>query len=66
VEMLECHLKVAIISHEYPPFFFGGIGSYCYNLASNLARKGILSAFAIAFNRRFVVWSKPEDRALIT
>jgi len=39
--MLECHLKVAIISHEYPPFFFGGIGSYCYNLASNLARKGI-------------------------
>jgi biofilm PGA synthesis N-glycosyltransferase PgaC len=26
----------------------------------------ILSAFAIAFNRRFVVWSKPKDRALIT
>jgi len=39
--MLECHLKVAIISHEYPPFFFGGIGSYCYDLASNLAKKGI-------------------------
>ena len=41
MKMLECHLKVAIISHEYPPFFFGGIGSYCYNLASNLAKKGI-------------------------
>jgi biofilm PGA synthesis N-glycosyltransferase PgaC len=26
----------------------------------------IISAFAIAFNRRFVVWSKPKDRALVT
>jgi glycosyltransferase involved in cell wall biosynthesis len=34
-------LKVALISQEFPPFFFGGVGSYCYNLAHNLAKKGI-------------------------
>lgn len=34
-------MKVAIISQEFPPFLFGGIGSYCYNLATNLAKKGI-------------------------
>ncbi len=44
MKTLESHLKVAIISLEYPPFFFGGIGSYCYNLAMNLAKKGISTA----------------------
>lgn len=35
------HLKIALISHEFPPFFFGGVGSYCYDLAYNLAKTGI-------------------------
>jgi 1,4-alpha-glucan branching enzyme len=34
-------LKVCLISHEFPPFFFGGIGSHCYDLAYNLAKMGI-------------------------
>lgn len=33
-------MKVALISHEFPPFFFGGVGSYCYDLAHNLAKTG--------------------------
>ena len=34
-------MKVVLISHEFPPFFFGGVGSHCYNLAYNLAKKGL-------------------------
>jgi glycosyltransferase involved in cell wall biosynthesis len=33
-------LKVVLISHEFPPFFFGGVGAHCYNLAYNLAKTG--------------------------
>lgn len=34
-------LKIALISHEFPPFNIGGISSYCYDLAYNLATKQI-------------------------
>jgi glycosyltransferase involved in cell wall biosynthesis len=34
-------LKVAVISEEFPPFMFGGIGSACYDYALALSRKGI-------------------------
>lgn len=34
-------LKVALISHEFPPFLIGGIGSHCYDLASSLSRNGV-------------------------
>ncbi len=33
-------MKIALISHEYPPFFFGGVGSHCKNLAEELSKKG--------------------------
>jgi len=34
-------LKVALISHEFPPHMFGGIASVCYDLAYSLSKKGI-------------------------
>ena len=34
-------LKVALISHEFPPFAIGGIANHCYDLAWNLARRQI-------------------------
>lgn len=34
-------LKVALISHEFPPYIIGGIASHCYDLAYNLAKKQI-------------------------
>jgi glycosyltransferase involved in cell wall biosynthesis len=34
-------LKIALISEEYPPFSFGGVGSFCYDLAHALSRKKI-------------------------
>jgi glycosyltransferase involved in cell wall biosynthesis len=34
-------LKVALISEEFPPFMFGGIGSACYDYAMALSRKGV-------------------------
>lgn len=33
--------RVAIVSHEYPPYLIGGVGSYCYDLARFLAKKQI-------------------------
>jgi glycosyltransferase involved in cell wall biosynthesis len=34
-------MKVALISEEFPPFMFGGIGSACYDYAMALSKKGI-------------------------
>lgn len=34
-------IKVALFSHEFPPFLFGGIGSNCYDLAHSLSKKGV-------------------------
>jgi glycosyltransferase involved in cell wall biosynthesis len=33
--------RIALISHEFPPYTIGGIGSHCYDLAHNLAKKGV-------------------------
>lgn len=33
--------QVALISHEYPPYQIGGVGSYCYDLARFLAKKKV-------------------------
>ena len=34
-------IKVALISEEFPPFMFGGIGSACYDYAMVLSKKGV-------------------------
>jgi len=34
-------LHVALLSHEYPPFIFGGVGTFVENLAHGLLRRGI-------------------------
>lgn len=34
-------LKVALISHEFPPYMFGGISSNCHDLAHSLSKKGV-------------------------
>ncbi|MHA1851885.1 MAG: glycosyltransferase family 4 protein [Candidatus Heimdallarchaeaceae archaeon] len=33
--------KIALISHEFPPYMFGGISSNCFDLAYALSKKGI-------------------------
>lgn len=33
--------KVALISDEFPPYIFGGVGSHCFDLAHSLSRKSI-------------------------
>ncbi len=35
------NFKVALVSHEFPPFEIGGIGIHCYDLAYNLSKKRI-------------------------
>ncbi len=34
-------LKVALISEEYPPFTFGGVGAVCQDLAQVLSKNGV-------------------------
>lgn len=34
-------MHVALLSHEYPPFIFGGVGTFVENLAHGLLRRGI-------------------------
>jgi hypothetical protein len=34
-------LHVALLSHEYPPFIFGGVGTFVENLAHGLLRLGV-------------------------
>jgi glycogen synthase len=36
-------LRVALISHEFPPYTIGGIASHCYDLAYSLANKGVFT-----------------------
>jgi glycosyltransferase involved in cell wall biosynthesis len=33
--------RIALVSHEYPPYQIGGVGSYCYELARFLSKKQI-------------------------
>jgi len=33
--------SVAIVTHEYPPYLIGGVGSYCYDLSRFLSNRGI-------------------------
>ena len=33
--------RIAILANEYPPFIFGGIGTFTQNLSQALARQGV-------------------------
>ena len=34
-------MHVALLSHEYPPYIFGGVGTFVENLAHGLLRRGV-------------------------
>jgi glycosyltransferase involved in cell wall biosynthesis len=34
-------MRVLIVTNEYPPHIFGGIGTFCYNLSNALAASGV-------------------------
>lgn len=34
-------MKVALINNDYPPYIFGGIGTFTHELAKGLSRKGV-------------------------
>jgi glycosyltransferase involved in cell wall biosynthesis len=46
-------MHVVLLSHEYPPFLFGGIGTSTRDLAQGLSRKGvkitIISGYPVSF-----------------
>ena len=34
-------MHVALLSHEYPPFIYGGVGTFVENIANSLLRQGV-------------------------
>jgi len=34
-------MEVVLINHDYPPFIFGGVGTFMHELAKGLSRKGV-------------------------
>jgi glycosyltransferase involved in cell wall biosynthesis len=34
-------MEVLLINHDYPPFIFGGVGTFMHELAKGLSRKGV-------------------------
>lgn len=45
---------VALVSHEYPPYYFGGIGSYTYDLSRFLSRKNVPTTVFCGRSRKLV------------
>jgi glycosyltransferase involved in cell wall biosynthesis len=52
-EITITNLKVALISEEYPPYSFGGVGTFAYNLAGSLAKKEISTTVFCVGSRTF-------------
>jgi glycosyltransferase involved in cell wall biosynthesis len=57
-------LKIALLSEEYPPFTFGGIGSVCHDLANALSRKGISTTVFCGRAEKMTI-EKPTDNLKI-
>ena len=34
-------MEVVLLNHDYPPYIFGGVGTFMHELAKGLARKGV-------------------------
>lgn len=47
--------RVALISHEFPPFLIGGMASHCYDLAYNLSRNKIFTTVFCGMSNKKVV-----------
>jgi len=53
-------LKVALISDDFPPFTFGGVGSVCHDLAYNLSKKKVHTTVLCRGSRKTTV-EEPND-----
>jgi glycosyltransferase involved in cell wall biosynthesis len=58
-------LRVALISEEYPPFTFGGIGAVCYDLANSLSRKGVETTVFCGKSQRITVERQSEKLRVV-
>lgn len=47
-------MKVALISHEFPPYTFGGVATVCRGLAHSLSRKGIDTTIFCGRSKRII------------
>ena len=60
-------MEVVLLNHDYPPYIFGGVGTFMHELAKGLARKGVTVHVVTGHNvplrslSRFEVQRKIED-----
>jgi glycosyltransferase involved in cell wall biosynthesis len=54
-------IKVALISEEFPPFMFGGIGSACYDYAMALSKKGVETTVFCGKSKKISIEKVNED-----
>jgi len=47
--------KVALISHEFPPFLIGGMASHCYDLAYSLSKNKVFTTVFCGMSKRVTV-----------
>ena len=63
---MEDHLKILMLSWEFPPFFVGGLGMACYGLVKALLGRGIEVALVLPAEASFYFHlKKPEDADLL-
>jgi len=57
-------MKVLLLTHEYPPFIFGGVGSFAKELANGLARLGVnvtvVSGFPVLDPRKKITQERED------
>ena len=54
-------MHVVLLSHDYPPFTFGGIGSFVENLARQVSRMGVRTTVVCGYPARSKIERTMED-----
>lgn len=60
-----CLSGVALISEEFPPFMFGGVGSVCHDLAYALSGKGVSTAVFCGRAERVTIEKVNENLKIV-
>ena len=58
-------MRILLLTHEYPPYIFGGIGVFCFNLANALSESGV-EVTVVAGTPSSLIKKKLVDRKVIS
>jgi len=58
-------MKIGLVSEEFPPYMFGGIASFCRDLAFNLARRGVQTTVLCGSSRPSSIETPIENLRIV-